>query len=65
MAKFQMLEMNLPPPDVFTTLARMKRILYYSLFQKYIDVWTETEQFLQEYEANVKRALRAQSKVCK
>ncbi|XP_061392627.1 syntaxin-4-like [Musca vetustissima] len=63
MNKFQSLETNLPQPDDFTTLARMKRILYYGLFQKYVDIWSEMEEFLQEYENNLKRTLRAQSRI--
>lgn len=65
MNKFQTLETNLPQSDDFTTLARMKRILYYGLFQKYVEIWTEMEEFLQEYENNLKRTLRTQSRICK
>ncbi|XP_073834151.1 syntaxin-4-like [Musca autumnalis] len=63
MNKFQILETNLPPPDDFTTLARMKRILYYGLFQKYVDTWTEMEEFLQDHETNLKNKLKTQSKI--
>uniref|UniRef100_A0A1I8MCS2 t-SNARE coiled-coil homology domain-containing protein n=1 Tax=Musca domestica TaxID=7370 RepID=A0A1I8MCS2_MUSDO len=63
MNKFQTLETNLPQSDDFTTLARMKRILYYGLFQKYVEIWTEMEEFLQEYENNLKRTLRTQSRI--
>ncbi|XP_075159305.1 syntaxin-4-like isoform X2 [Haematobia irritans] len=63
MTQFQTLETNLPSPNDFSTLARMKRILYYGLFQKYVDIWTETEQFLQDYENNIKNTLKMQSKI--
>lgn len=65
MGKFQTIEINLPMENDFRTLARMKRILYYGIFQRYIEIWTETERFMQEYEANVKNRLRAQSRICR
>ncbi|XP_013109526.1 syntaxin-4 isoform X2 [Stomoxys calcitrans] len=63
MGQFQILETNLPKQNDFSTLARMKRILYYGLFQKYVEIWTETEQFLQNYEANTRKTLKTQSKI--
>lgn len=57
--------MNLPKEDDFTTLARMKRWLYYGFFQHYVLIWSKNEDFFQEYEQKLRNNLKKQSQICK
>ncbi|KAM7348225.1 syntaxin-4-like isoform 2-T2 [Cochliomyia hominivorax] len=61
--KFKKLENNLPQPDDFSTLARMKRGLYYGFFQQYIMLWSRNEQFLMDFEQKMKKKLQIQSQI--
>lgn len=65
MSKFQSIETTLPHPDDYSTLARMKRSLYYGFFQHYAIVWRQNDEFFHEYEQKLKKNLQMQSKICK
>lgn len=45
--------------------ARMKRTLFHGMHQEYINVWTSQEEFLQTYEAKLKKKLMLHSKISK
>ncbi|KAI8127881.1 Syntaxin-4 [Lucilia cuprina] len=63
MSKFQLIESTLPPENNYTTLARMKRSLYYGFFQHYVIIWSKNDEFFHEYENKLKKNLQMQSKI--
>lgn len=63
MSKFQEFKTNLPTEDDYSLEARMKRTLFYGLYQSYINVWTRNEEFLQNYEQKLKKNLQMQSRI--
>lgn len=65
MSKFQSIETTLPPENDYTTLARMKRSLYYGFFQRYVIIWSKNDEFFNEYEQKLKKNLQMQSQICK
>ncbi|XP_036319014.1 syntaxin-4 [Rhagoletis pomonella] len=63
MNKFKEFKSNMPPENDFTLEARMKRTLFYGLYQSYIQIWTKNEEFLQLYERKLKKNLEIHSKI--
>ncbi|XP_039960886.1 syntaxin-4 [Bactrocera neohumeralis] len=63
MNKFKEFKANMPPENDFTLEARMKRTLFYGLYQSYIQIWTKNEEFLQLYERKLKKNLEMHSKI--
>ncbi|KAL7745376.1 hypothetical protein ACLKA6_015388 [Drosophila palustris] len=63
MSRFKELKANLPPETDFSLEARMKRTLFYGLYQTYINLWQKNELFLQNYETKIKKNLRMHSKI--
>lgn len=65
MSKFQEFKANLPAEDDYSLEARMKRTLFYGLYQSYVNMWTRNEEFLQYYEQKLKKNLQMQSRISK
>ncbi|XP_070065274.1 syntaxin-4 isoform X2 [Drosophila virilis] len=63
MNRFREFKANLPPETDYSLEARMKRTLFYGLYQTYINLWQKNELFLQNYETKVKKNLRMHSKI--
>ncbi|XP_023164799.2 syntaxin-4 isoform X1 [Drosophila hydei] len=63
MSRFREFKANLPPETDYSLEARMKRTLFYGLYQTFINLWQKNEQFLQNYETKVKKNLRLHSKI--
>ncbi|CAD7091006.1 unnamed protein product [Hermetia illucens] len=63
LTKFRELRQTLPEDEDFTLEARMKRTLFHGMHQEYINVWTSQEEFLQTYEAKLKKKLMLHSKI--
>ncbi|XP_067640299.1 syntaxin-4 isoform X3 [Eurosta solidaginis] len=63
MNKFKEFKANMPADNDFTLEARMKRTLFYGLYQSYIQIWTRNEEFLQLYERKLKKNLEMHSKI--
>ncbi|XP_060663600.1 syntaxin-4 isoform X1 [Drosophila nasuta] len=63
MTRFKEFKANLPPETDYSLEARMKRTLFYGLYQTYINLWQKNELFLQNYETKVKKNLRMHSKI--
>uniref|UniRef100_A0A1B0G2T0 t-SNARE coiled-coil homology domain-containing protein n=1 Tax=Glossina morsitans morsitans TaxID=37546 RepID=A0A1B0G2T0_GLOMM len=63
MSKFQEFKANLPAEDDYSLEARMKRTLFYGLYQSYVNMWTRNEEFLQYYEQKLKKNLQMQSRI--
>ncbi|KAH8397917.1 hypothetical protein KR222_006417, partial [Zaprionus bogoriensis] len=63
MNRFREFKANLPAETDYTLEARMKRTLFYGLYQTYINLWQKNELFLQNYEMKVKKNLRMHSKI--
>ncbi|EDV99692.1 syntaxin-4 [Drosophila grimshawi] len=63
MNRFRDFKANLPPETDYSLEARMKRTLFYGLYQTYINLWQKNELFLQNYETKVKKNLRIHSKI--
>lgn len=63
--KFKKLESKLPLDDDFSTLARMKRWLYFGFFHQYVTLWSKNEQFLMDLEKKSRKKLQIQSQICK
>ncbi|ALC48195.1 Syx4, partial [Drosophila busckii] len=61
--RFKEFKANLPPEDDYSLEARMKRTLFYGLYQTYINLWQKNEAFLQNYEQKVKKNLRMHTKI--
>lgn len=57
------LEIELPNGNDGSTLARVKRLHFYSVREEFLQIWKQHEQFLMEYEDRVKRALQRQAKI--
>ncbi|SPP86918.1 blast:Syntaxin-4 [Drosophila guanche] len=63
MNRFRDFKTNLPPENDYCLEARMKRTLFYGLYQTYINLWQKNELFLQNYEQKIKKNLRLHSKI--
>ncbi|BFG00743.1 syntaxin-4 [Drosophila madeirensis] len=63
MNRFRDFKTNLPPENDYCLEARMKRTLFYGLYQTYINLWQKNELFLQNYELKIKKNLRLHSKI--
>ncbi|KAH8300855.1 hypothetical protein KR044_000254, partial [Drosophila immigrans] len=63
MARFKEFKANLPAETDYSLESRMKRTLFYGLYQTYINLWQKNELFLQNYETKVKKNLRMHSKI--
>ncbi|XP_017143862.1 syntaxin-4 isoform X1 [Drosophila miranda] len=63
MSRFRDFKTNLPPENDYSLEARMKRTLFYGLYQTYINLWQKNELFLQNYELKIKKNLRLHTKI--
>ncbi|XP_030386723.1 syntaxin-4 isoform X2 [Scaptodrosophila lebanonensis] len=63
MNRFKEFKANLPPENDYSLEARMKRTLFYGLYQTYINLWQRNEEFLQHYELKMKKNLRMHTKI--
>ncbi|XP_030245809.1 syntaxin-4 isoform X1 [Drosophila navojoa] len=63
MSRFREFKTNLPSETDYCLEARMKRTLFYGLYQTFINLWQKNEEFLQNYELKVKKNLRMHSKI--
>ncbi|XP_037942971.1 syntaxin-4 isoform X2 [Teleopsis dalmanni] len=61
--KFREFKTNLPAENDFRLEARMKRTLFYGLYQSYINIWNKNEEFLQMYENKLKKNLQMHTKI--
>lgn len=65
MNKFQSIKTLLPPEKDYSTLARMKRSLYYGFSERFMVLWRRNENFFHEHEHKLKKNLQMQAKICK
>lgn len=57
------MEMELPQKDDSGTVARVKRMHFYSVREEFIIIWNFHEVFLVDYEERLVRRLRNQAKI--
>lgn len=65
MNKLQSFKTLLPPENDYSTLARMKRLLYYGFSERFMMIWRRNDEFFQEHEHKLKKNLQMQAKICK
>ncbi|KAM7347476.1 syntaxin-4-like [Cochliomyia hominivorax] len=61
--KFRTIASTLPGESDYSTLGRMKRFLYYGIFQYYVIIWTKTDEFFHQYEEKLKKNLQTQARI--
>lgn len=59
------MEIELPSTDDSSTIARVKRLHFYSVREEFLGVWKHHEQFLIEYEERLVRRARFQAQIGK
>lgn len=57
------LEIELPKTDDSSVIARVKRLHFYSVREEFIGVWKNHEQFLLDYEEQVKRTIQRHAQI--